>query len=128
MIHPLFRLLASQPHMLAEHLEAYSDLVAEEIKDWQAQWQRRALLHAVALGAALIALFFAGVAAMLWAVTPAAELHAPWVLLAVPGLTVLLALVCVLRARSLAADADAFSQIRQQLSADVAMLREAGTA
>jgi hypothetical protein len=127
MIHPLFRLLASQPHMLAEHLEAYSNLVAEELQAWQAHWQRRALLLAVALGAALVAVILAGVAAMLWAVTPASNWHAPWVLLAAPGVPALLALGCLLSARASAPEAGAFGQIRQQLAADVAMLREASS-
>ena len=31
MIHPLFRLIASEPQMLADHVEAYSELVGEEV-------------------------------------------------------------------------------------------------
>ena len=58
MLHPLLHLVATQPQLLADHAEAYAELVAEELGDFSVTWKRRALLNAVAL-------CFGGVAAVL---------------------------------------------------------------
>jgi uncharacterized iron-regulated membrane protein len=62
---------------------------------------------------------------MLWAVTPELPSRGGWVLLATPGLPLLLALVCGLtlwRPRR----REGFVVLRQQLRADLTLLREAG--
>jgi hypothetical protein len=123
MIHPIFRLIASQPQMLADHAEAYSELVAQEIDAFGARWKRRVLLGAVGLGALGVTLVLAGVAVMLWAVTPDESMRAPWALLIVPAVPGLVALVCFMIVRADAASSG-FKNIRDQFAADVAMLRE----
>ena len=50
MIHPLFRLIATQPHLLGDHLEAYADLVGEEVGLAAAQLKRRMLWQSIAAG------------------------------------------------------------------------------
>ena len=123
MIHPLLRLITSEPHLLGDHVEAYADLVGEEVKKTSAAWGLRVALYAATLCLAGVGLVLSGVAVMLWASTPAANLHTPWVLVAVPVITFVLAAACFLLARRNPAH-DAFGNVKKQLSADMAMLRE----
>lgn len=126
MIHPLFLLIATRPQLLADHAEAYAELVAAEVTQVSATWKRRSLLYALALICLAVGAVLAGVALMLWAVTPAASMHAPWALIVAPAVPVVLALWCLLAVRS-QAQASAFDNIRQQMKADLNMLREAST-
>lgn len=126
MIHPLFLLMATRPQLLADHAEAYAELVAAEVAHVSAAWKRRALLYAVALVCLAVAAVLAGVALMLWAVIPVASMQAPWALLVAPILPIASAVWCLLAARS-PGNASAFDNIRQQIQADLAMLREAST-
>lgn len=126
MIHPLFLLIATRPQLLADHAEAYAELVATEVGHVSAAWKRRALLYAVALGCLAVGAVLAGVALMLWAVIPVASMQAPWVLIVAPLLPVAVAVGCLLAARS-PGDSSGFDSIRQQMKADLAMLREVGT-
>jgi hypothetical protein len=122
MIHPLFRLIASEPQMLATHVEAYSELVAEEVGAVTSQWKKRAALHAVSGICALLALIMVGVALMLWAVIPVAEMRAPWMLFVAPAIPVVLAVWAHFAAKAPVAE-HGFKTIREQLAADAAMLR-----
>lgn len=123
MIHPLFRLIASQPQMLADHVEAYTELVGQEVGGLATEWKRRAALGAVALCSGGVAVVLAGVAVMFWAVSPPENIQAPWALVLVPALPALLALWCYLSSRS-SAGKQGFSALREQFAADTAMLRE----
>jgi len=124
MIHPLLHLIATKPQLLADHAEAYADLLGEEFGSASALWKRRALLGAVALCCVGVSAVLAGVALMLWAVIPPADIQAPWALVAAPLLPAALAVGCLLAART-EADTDVFSNVRRQVKADAAMLREA---
>lgn len=124
MMHPLLHLIASQPNLLADHAEAYADLLGEELGMASAQWKRRALLSAVSLCCLGVGAVLAGVALMFWAVTPPENLHAPWALLIAPLVPLAAAGLCFVNARS-APPQGAFDNIRRQLREDVAMLREA---
>jgi hypothetical protein len=126
MIHPLLRLIATEPQVLGDHVEAYADLVGDEVRKTGAAWSLRLGLYAAALCLAGVGLVLAGVALMLWAALPPSGFQAPWVLVAVPGVTFLLALVCILIARRKPAES-AFDNDKKQLSADMAMLREVST-
>ena len=77
-----------------------------------------------ALGCAAVALVLAGVAVMLWAVTPVAPVHAPWVLLGVPLLPLAVAVVCVWRAPG---TDNNFARLTRQVEDDLAMLRAAAS-
>ena len=123
MIHPLLRLITSEPHLLGDHVEAYADLVGEEAKKTAAAWGLRVALFAASLALLIVALVLTGVAIMLWAAVPAGDLHAPWVLVAVPAITFVLAAGCILYARKSPVE-NAFDNVKKQLSADMAMLRE----
>ena len=123
MIHPILRLITSEPQLLGDHVEAYADLVGEEVKKSGAAWGLRLALYAAALCLLGVALVLTGVAVMLWAALPASGFTAPWVLVAVPVVTFVLAAGCFLYARSSPVES-AFGNVKKQLSADMAMLRE----
>lgn len=120
----LLRLCALPRDLLGAHVRAYGQLAGLELGLEIAQWRRRALLQALGGGAALLAVGLGGVALMLWAVVPPAQMQAPWALWAVPLAPALLALVC-LRAGRARVRAPAFAGVRRQLAADLALLRGA---
>jgi len=66
----------------------------------------------------------AGVALMLWAVNPTLVWPAGWPLVAVPLVPIAAALACAIAAQS-ASERAAFDDLRIQVKADMAMLREA---
>lgn len=124
MMHPLFRLLVSEPQMLADHAEAYAQLVSEEVSAVAAQMKRRVLMQVVSLAGLVLGVFFALVALMLWAAVP--ELRAPWVLVAVPGVLLAAGIVCYLLAKQPAEESRGMKALREQLAADAEMLRSVG--
>jgi hypothetical protein len=124
MMHPLLHLIASHPTLVADHAEAYAELVGEEFSAASLRWKRRALLSAVALCALGVGAVLAGVALMLWAVVPPENLHAPWALIVAPLVPLAAAAGCAAAART-PAGPGAFDNVRRQLREDVAMLREA---
>ncbi len=125
MLHPVLHLLATRPQWLADHAQAYAELATAELDD-TAMRTRRALLLATATVAALgVAATLAGVALMLWAITPALTPQAQGLLLATPAPPLLLALGCLLAQRR-TQRAAWFAALRGQLRADLALLREAG--
>ncbi|MFM9915714.1 MAG: hypothetical protein ACKVOX_07900 [Rhizobacter sp.] len=123
MIHPLFKLMAAHPTVLTDHVEAYAALAAQEFASAATQLRSRALKTGIAMICAASAAVLAGVALMLWAVTPAADLHAPWALWGAPGLPALVAAASWWSAQDRPADA-AFAMLRLQFSQDMALLRE----
>ena len=75
-MHPLLALLATRPQLLADHAQAYAALFNEEFDQARASWQRTAVLQAVALCCVSAAAVLAGVALMLWAISPALPVQA----------------------------------------------------
>ena len=122
MIHPLLRLVATQPQLLADHAEAYAGLVGEEIGKTASAWKLRAALAAVAVVLLCVALVLVGVAVMFWAVTPDSKILAPWALLAAPGVPALIGAICLFIVSR--APEPGFVHLKQQLAADLAMIRE----
>ncbi len=124
-MHPFFKLVVDRPAALTDHVEAYASLATLELSAAVTQLRRRALKTAVSVVGASVAVLFGGVSAMLWAVTPAADLHAPWVLWLTPLLPAALAVGCWWSANA-ADPLPAFSALRGQVREDMAMLREVG--
>lgn len=122
MIHPLLRLVATQPQLLADHAAAYAGLVGEEIGRSINGVKQRVMLVSIALGLIAVAAVLGGVAVMLWAVIPTASMHAPWALIAAPGVPAVVGVVCLAVGRS--PPADTFAELKQQVAADLVMLRE----
>jgi hypothetical protein len=126
-IHPLLRLVATQPHLLADHAEAYAGLVGEEVGKAATVWKRRAALNAIALCAGGVSVVLIGVAVMMWAASAdTATMRAGWVLIATPAVPALIALLCFIKGKS--DDTDAFVDLKQQVAADLSMLREVSVA
>jgi hypothetical protein len=123
MIHPLLRLIATEPQILGDHVEAYAELVGDEVRKTSSAWASRLGFYMAALGLSCVGLVFTGTALMLWSALPPSGFQAPWVLIAVPIVTFIAAGICaVLASRS--PIENAFDKVKQQLSADMAMLRE----
>jgi len=121
MIHPLFRLLVSEPQMLADHVEAYAELVTEEMGAAAARMKRRMVLQAGGFAGIVLGVLFGAVALMLWAAVP--ELRAPWVLVAVPAVPLLAGIGCLVGAKKPDEETHGMKAIREQFAADAAMLR-----
>lgn len=120
MIHPLSRLAAAQPMLLADHVGAYAGLASEELllmgmalkRRWM--WQ---LLGAVCLG---ISAVLSGVSVLLWAsITPPAG--ALWWLVLTPALPGAVGLWAWWVARR-PTPAVTFARLRLQLLHDTALL------
>lgn len=126
MIHPLLRLVATQPQLLADHAEAYAGLVSAEIGRTAAGLKLRVLLIVVALCFAGVATVLTGIALMLWAVVPTGSMPAPWALVVAPAVPAFIAIVCVVVGQR--KPADTFAELKQQIAADLVMLREVSSA
>jgi len=125
-IHPLLRLVATQPELLVDHAGAYAGLVGEELGKTAAAWKLRVVLNVVALSLLAVSAVLAGVSLMLWATVPAAQVQAAWALIAAPAVPAVVAIGCALAGRE--KYSSAFADINKQLAADLAMLREVSMA
>ena len=127
MIHPLLQLIATKPQLLGDHVEAYAELVSAEVSKTSKLWISRVVYWAAAAFLMTIFLVFAGVAVMFWAVVPTDSMNVPWLLLVVPLVPLVAGVVCVMLAKAHPAES-AFQTVKEQLSADMAMLREVSAA
>lgn len=121
MIHPLIKLLATHPELLARHLGAYADLASAEAADVAGLVRRKVALTLILGTSAALGLGLTGVALMMAAVVPVAQMPCPWLLAGVPGISWLAALWCWWRLRSTGA-IEAFAAVREQIGLDVAVL------
>lgn len=121
----LLKLIATRPSLLAEHALAYADLQAAEWPLAVSTFRRRMVLNLLALLCLWSTVLLAGMALMLWGMLAAPAGQAAWLL----ALVLLLALVdacACLALNRMRADDGAFREMRGQLRADLAMLRETG--
>lgn len=121
MIHPLFKTLASEPDLLMEHAGGYLQLASAEAQSWGQGLQRRAWLAGGVALAALLGCLLAGVALLLWAVTPESDIQRPWLLWAVPLLPLLLAALGAWQLHR-QPPVTAFELLREQLHLDRQLL------
>jgi uncharacterized membrane protein YqjE len=126
MLHPVFRLAAAQPQLLAEHAAGYAELLVEEITFSGQHLKQRLALQMVGLVCLGIALVLAGVALLLWAALPAQTLRLPWLLIATPLAPALPGVLALWRASTLRVP-PAFTALRAQLAADAELLRGSET-
>jgi hypothetical protein len=125
-MHPLLRLLLSQPGLLGEHAQGYAELLASELTSLRRATQRHLVWLVAAAIAATAALVLAGVAVLLWATLPTLPPGALWVCVATPAAPLAAALLCLLPLRSAAGD-EAFVHLKQQLLLDLQLLQEVGS-
>ena len=81
-------------------------------------------MQALALCSLGVTAVLAGGALMLWAVTPAPQIHALWILYVTPLLPLACAIACVVLAHRQTKE-EFFTNLNRQIDADVAMLRAA---
>jgi uncharacterized membrane protein YqjE len=87
--------------------------------------KRRLLMQVLSLAGIVLAVFFGLIALMLWAAVP--QLRAPWVLVAVPGVLLVVGIVCrLLASQPVIEETHGMKAIRDQFAADAAMLRSVG--
>lgn len=127
MIYPFLHLVTTQPQLLADHVEAYAELVSDDIGQASIVMKRQLMLNAVALCSLGVGAVLSGVALMLWAVTPVANIQAPWALFVGPLLPLVVAIGCRLASQT-KRSGRTFDNVRAQLMADMAMLREVSQA
>jgi hypothetical protein len=125
MLQPLIRLMASRPELLADHARAYAELATIEWRGAADAALRRTLLAVVAGAGLLVGLLLAGMAGLLCAVWSVEKMNLPILLLAIPALPLGIAAVAGILLARLPRE-PAFSDIRRQFQADLAMLRSAG--
>ncbi|MEK8026701.1 phage holin family protein [Pseudaquabacterium rugosum] len=123
MIHPLFRLLASEPGKLVEHAGAYAELArAETAGNVRGVGRRLACLAAaVLLGGTAVGL--AGMAVLLAATIPLQQMPLPAALWLVPAVPALAAVLCAWVARR-PMPGRWLPTVRAQWQADLALLRQ----
>lgn len=124
MLPPLLHLITSQPQLLADHAEAYADLLGMEAARACLRWKQRLVLGAGVVCGVAVAVVLAGVAVMLAAVLPPDESQARWVLAATPLLPLLVAAGCGWALND-HRESGVFDSVKSQIKADLLMLREA---
>lgn len=127
MMRPILQLMATEPELLTDHLQSYAELLGEEVGTFQGQFKRHWIMFAVLALLATVTLILGGVALMLWLITPHAQLQqlqVPWALWLVPlGMAVLCAAIAVIMKQE--QRTPGFQVLRQQIAADLAMLKQA---
>ncbi|MBA4109954.1 MAG: hypothetical protein C0487_10225 [Leptothrix sp. (in: Bacteria)] len=119
--------MATEPELLTDHLQSYAELLGEEVGTFQGQFKRHWIMFAVLALLATVTLILGGVALMLWLITPHAQLQqleVPWALWLVPlGMAALCAVIAVIMKQE--QRTPGFQVLRQQIAADLAMLKQA---
>lgn len=122
MIHPIFSVLISRPELVVDHVAGYAALAQDEASTVGVQVARRAAAWAVCGVGVLVFLVLAGMAFMLGALH---EFH--WALLVVPLVPLAISGAAFMVARK-PMPTRAFTELREQLDADVEALRTMGAA
>ena len=125
MFHPLLRLLASQPELVAEHLAGYAALAQAEADQARRGFQARLGLMVLAGLGLLLGLGLAGAALLLLGAVPLGQMPWPWLLWLVPLLPSLAGLACLVAAQRIPTH-DMLDRLRAQWREDLALLRDAG--
>ena len=113
--------LAVRPHLLAEHGQAYAQLVGEESALALAACRQQLLWRGGAALALLLGLTLAGMAGLLAAALPVADMPAAWLLVVIPLPPLVVGAVCWLKAGAIVAPG--FARLREQLRADGDLLQ-----
>ena len=120
MLHPLFSTLIQRPDLLVEHISAYGALFHQEAARTGTQLVKRYMAWAVAGFCGLAFVMFAGIAVMMGVLQN--QFH--WVLLAVPGSTLLLMLLAIVKAKAPLVEAG-FTDLKTQINSDIQALKVA---
>jgi hypothetical protein len=122
-IHPLLYKLATQPELFVEHASGYAELAALEAQSAARAWRRRLILFALAALMAASAFVLSGMAVLLAAALPIAQMPLPALLLALPlGAWAAAALCAWFGLRD--AHGPSFGHLREQWAADMQLMRD----
>jgi len=123
MFHPIFTTVLRHPELIAEHASNYAALLRLEAAEASRGLAARLIAGVLAAVSAMLALGLTGMAIMLGAIHN--NFH--WALVAVPGVSALIALVAgFIAARPM--QFHAFNDLRAEVDADIHALRAAGEA
>lgn len=120
MLHPLFSTLIQRPDLVADHVAAYGSLIVQEAADAGEEVLTRVIAWALAVLAGVVFLGLAGTAVMLGILSN----HFHWVLIAVPGVALVLSIVAALRAQKPFGN-KRFPELKAQIDSDAKALRMA---
>lgn len=118
MLHPLFSTLVQRPDLVVDHLSAYSELLQKEASSAASELLARLGAGFVAVLAWFVFLGLAGTALMLGVLQN--QFH--WVLLAVPGLMLVIAVVATGMAMK-PLRRERFPELKAQIDSDTQALR-----
>ena len=122
-MHILLKLFLARPQLVADHAQAYAELMAAEFGEASAALVRRLIVGGAGLLCLLVAAILAGTSLLLCAVTTTAQRQAPWALIVVPLVPFVASLACL--AWMLAQHPlQPLVQLRSQALADLKMLRK----
>ncbi|GAA4341715.1 hypothetical protein GCM10023165_22710 [Variovorax defluvii] len=123
MLHPIFSTVLRHPELIADHASNYAALLRLETAEAGKGLISRLVAGVLAAVSAMLALGLAGTAAMLGLLQ--GSFH--WVLVAVPGISLLIALLAgYFAARPM--QFHGFDDLKMQVDADIQALRAAGDA
>jgi len=125
MIHPVFRLAAAQPQLLAEHAGAYASLVSEALAVSSARLQRRVVFQVAGAACLVVAAVLAGVAVLFWASLPEAVARSLWTFVLTPLVPAVFGIAAVWVGQN-RQRGESFATLRLQLDEDLALLRRTG--
>jgi hypothetical protein len=123
MFHPLIRLLARKPHLVASHLGGYVELASAQAQEAVRSLQARLVWTVGAVAGVSVGALLGGVALLIAAAVPVAQMPAPWLLVAGPLAPLLTGALCWWQARQRPL-AWSMAPMREQLAADVALLAD----
>jgi hypothetical protein len=122
-MHTFLRLLLARPQLVADHAQAYAELMAAELGDASTELTRRMIVGGAGVLCLLVAAILAGMALLLCAVTTAAQIQAPWALIVVPLVPLALSMACMVWVRA-QQPLRPLVELRRQARADMDLLRE----
>ena len=120
MLHPLFAILIQRPELILEHVSGYGALIQLEASQAASALVKRFVAAALAIVCGLAFVLFSGVALMLGALHN--QFH--WMLIAVPGAALVVAVIAAANANSAPAKTQ-FTELKAQLSSDMQALKGA---
>lgn len=123
MFHPLIRLLASKPHLVASHIGGYVELASAQAQEAAVVLKARLIWSAGAAAGLAAAALLAGMALLIVAAVPLQAMPAPWLLVAAPVLPLLAGGLCWWLARRHSV-ALSLAPMRAQFAADAALMAE----
>jgi uncharacterized membrane protein YqhA len=124
-MNPLFRLIATQPNLIASHVESYARMFSEEISAISQGLKRRIVLGVCAVALLLMSLMFAGIGLLLWGTLTQLRDETRWILIVVPSVPLILSAAFFFMLSSHAKQVP-LSKVKSQFKEDLAMLHDTG--